>query len=399
MSRTIIHVDMDAYYASIEQRDRPELRGRPVIVGGSPQSRGVVCAASYEARVFGVRSAMGCSHALRLCPQAVFVPPDFARYKADTQRIHALFAELTELVEPLSLDEAFLDVSAAVAAGADAAALAAGLRARIRAVTGLAASAGVAANKFLAKAACDHAKPDGLLVVDEGNREAFLAALPIEAIPGVGPVTAKRCHGLGLRRLLDLRAVPAAQLQAWFGSSSAWFAACARGEDERPVRPDHERKSVGIEDTFERDLLDAAELRARLAELAEGLERRLAKAGVRGRTLTLKVKYHDFSLRSRSRTLGLPLRGAEAILALAHDLARDTGIGRIPVRLLGLSCSHLDAGGAVQQAIVWAGAPGCCTSASTPLPPASPGPVSPSARSHTCLVTTAISCSTASSPP
>ena len=346
---------MDAYFASIEQRDRPELRGRPVIVGGSPQSRGVVCAASYEARVFGVRSAMACSRAYRLCPQAVFVSPDFARYKADSQRIHALFAELTDLVEPLSLDEAFLDVSAAVAAGADAAALAAGLRARIRDVTGLAASAGVAANKFLAKAASDGAKPDGLLVIDDGNREAFLAGLPIEAIPGVGPVTAERCHGLGLRRLVDLRAVPAVHLRAWFGSSADWFAACARGEDDRPVRADHERKSVGIEDTFDRDLVDRAELAARLAGLADGLERRLDKAGVRGRTLTLKVKYHDFSLRSRSRTLGLPLRGAESILAVAHDLARDTGIGRIPVRLLGLSCSHLAASGAAaQQEIAWA---------------------------------------------
>jgi DNA polymerase-4 len=323
------------------------------VVGGPPNSRGVVCAASYEARVFGVRSAMACSHAYRLCPQAVFVPPDFSRYKAESDRIQALFAELTDQIEPLSLDEAFLDVSAAVALGADAATLAAGLRARIRAVTGLAASAGVAPNKFLAKAASDRAKPDGLLVVDDANREAFLAALPIEAVPGVGPVTARRCHELGLRRLLDLRAVPESTLRTWFGSSAAWFAACARGEDDRPVRAERERRSVGIEDTFAQDLIDREDLRARLAELADGLERRLAGAGVRGRTLTLKVKYHDFSLRSRSRTLSEPLRGADAILAIACDLARDTGLGRIPVRLLGLSCSHLDASGAVQERIAF----------------------------------------------
>jgi len=296
---------------------------------------------------------MPSGQARRMCPHAVFLPGDHELYGQVSAQIHEIFQSVTPFIEPLALDEAFLDVSAAVAGGADAAALATGLRARIRAVTGLAASAGVATNKFLAKAACDHAKPDGLLVIDEGNREAFLAALPIEVIPGVGPVTSERCHGLGLRRLIDLRAVPAGQLQAWFGSSAAWFAACAHGQDDRPVRPDHQRKSVGIEDTFDRDLLDATELRARLADLAEGLERRLAKAGVRGRTLTLKVKYHDFSLRSRRRTLGLPLAGAEAILAVACDLARDTGIGRIPVRLLGLSCSHLDASTAAQQAIHW----------------------------------------------
>jgi DNA polymerase-4 len=374
--RAIIHVDMDAFYASIEQRDRPELRGQPLIVGGSPRSRGVVCAASYEARPFGVRSAMASATAWRLCPDAVFLSPDFARYSAESKRIQALFGELTGLVEPLSLDEAFLDVSRAVAAGADAAALAAGLRARIREVTGLAASAGVAANKFLAKAASDRAKPDGLKVIDAGNREAFLAALPIEAIPGVGPVTARRCHGLGLRRLVDLRPVPPERLRQWFGSSAEWFAACARGEDDRPVRAEHERKSIGIEDTFDRDLVDPLALRAKLADLAIGLERRLAEGGVRGRTVTLKVKYHDFSLRSRRRTLSTPVGDAASLLAIACDLARGTGLGRMPVRLLGLSCSHLDGSGAVQLALCW-GLPSCGGLPQQAAPPTNAPPALP----------------------
>lgn len=347
--RAILHVDMDAYYASIESRDRPELRGKPVIVGGSPQSRGVVCSASYEARKHGVRSAMACSRAQRLCPEAVFVHPDFARYSAESERIQGFFRELTPLVEPLSLDEAYLDVSAAVVAGADAAALAAALRARIRAETGLTASAGVAPNKFLAKAASDAAKPDGLRVIAEDAVAAFVAELPIEAIPGIGTVTAARCHELGLRRATDLLRVPWHQLVREFGSSAGWFLACARGEDDRPVCPHHERKSVGIEDTFARDLLDRAALDRRLAGLADGLAHRLGREGVRARSLTLKVKYHDFTLRSRSRTLSDAFADAGTIRRLACELARETGIGRIPVRLLGLAAHHLDASGAVQQ--------------------------------------------------
>ncbi|MBA3685993.1 MAG: DNA polymerase IV [Planctomycetes bacterium] len=350
-ARWIVHVDMDAYYASIEQRDRPALRGRPVVVGGSPFSRAVVCAASYEARRFGVRSAMPCAQARRLCPDLVFVAPDFQRYSAEAQRIRALFAEVSERVEPLSLDEAHLDISTAVARGTHPAELAAGLRERIRSVTGLIASAGIAPNKFLAKAASDRAKPDGLLLVGPGEVSAFVSSLPITAIPGIGPVTARRCHDLGLVGAVDLLRLDAIELQAHFGSAGAWFAACARGEDDRPVIAEHERKSVGIEDTFASDLTDPAQLRERLHELAAGLARRLAAAGVRGRTLTLKVKYHDFIRTGRSRTFPEPLGDAGTLELAAIELLRDTAAGRVPIRLLGLSCSHLDRLGAVQQTL------------------------------------------------
>ena len=348
-TRWILHVDMDAYYASIEQRDRPELRGRPVVVGGSPASRSVVCAASYEARRFGVRSAMACAQARRLCPDAVFVEPDFTRYSAEARRIRALFSEVAERIEPLSLDEAHLDISAAVAGGADPGDLAAGLRRRIRSVTGLAASAGVAANKFLAKAASDRAKPDGQLVVAPAAVAGFVAALPIEAIPGIGPVTARRCHDLGLVRAVDLLRLDAAQLLLHFGSSGAWFAACARGEDDRPVVNDRERRSVGIEDTFARDLSDRGELLERLRALADGLAARLSAAGVRARTLTLKVTWHDFTRATRSRTFPEPVAHAADLVRAADGLLARTAAGRVPIRLLGLSCRHLDRMGAQQQ--------------------------------------------------
>lgn len=352
--RCILHVDMDAYFVAIEIRERPELRGRPVIVGGSPSSRSVVCSASYEARRFGVRSAMACSKAQRLCPEAVFISPDFARYSADSARIHALFRELTPLVEPLSLDEAYLDVTEPVRAGADPRQLAASLRERIRSVTGLTASAGVATNKFLAKAASDACKPDGLRVIAPAEVTTFLAGLPASAIPGVGVVTGERCARLGIRRVSDFLRFPFPDLVAHFGSSAEWFYGCARGQDERPVVPHHIRRSVGIEDTFAEDLLDRDELLARLAGLAQGLEERLAACASAARTLTLKVKYHDFSLRSRSRTLADPLRAAADIERVARQLSDETAIGRIKVRLLGLSGSHLDESGAVQQTLDFA---------------------------------------------
>ena len=354
--RCILHIDMDAYFAAIEVRDRPELRGRPVVVGGSPNSRGVVCSASYEARRFGVRSAMACSKAYRLCPEAVFISPDFARYQADSVRIQGLFRAMTPLVEPLSLDEAYLDVSDAVRAGADPCQLAADLRERIVQVTGLTASAGVATNKFLAKAASDACKPNGLRVVAPDDVAGFLERLPASAIPGVGVVTGERCSRLGIRLVKDFLRVPYADLVAHFGSSADWFLACARGDDDRPVIAYHERKSVGIEDTFAEDLLDRGLLLARLSELAHGLEKRLAACASTARTLTLKVKYHDFSQRSRSRTVVHPLSCAADIERIARQLTEDTAIGHIRVRLLGLSASHLDESGAVQQTLDFAAA-------------------------------------------
>ncbi len=342
-ARKIIHVDMDAFYAAIEQRDRPELRGRPVVVGGRPDSRGVVCSASYEARAFGVRSAMGSFKAAKLCPQAVFVQPDFERYQAASRLIQAIFLDYTDLVEPLSLDEAYLDVTVNKLAEPSATRIAEIIRARIRAETGgLTASAGVAPNKFAAKAASDRNKPDGIFVVRPEHLAAFAAALPVGAVPGVGRVTGETCQRLGIVTAGDFLKHPPEQLERWFGSSARWFADVARGIDERPVCAERERKSVGAEETFARDLADPVEAGRRIASLSERVAQRLHGAGVRARTVTLKATYHDFTRVTRSRTLESATDQAAAISAVAVALLPLVAIDGRPVRLLGVSCSHLD---------------------------------------------------------
>ncbi|HYE06617.1 MAG TPA: DNA polymerase IV [Planctomycetota bacterium] len=356
-ARKIVHVDMDAFYASVEQRDRPELRGRPVVVGGSPHSRGVVCAASYEARTFGVRSAMACAKAYRLCPTAVFVAPDFARYGRESERIRAIFLAVTALVEPLSLDEAFLDVTVNALDEPSATRVAQHLRARIRAETGLAASAGVGPSKFVAKVACDRAKPDGICVVPPARVRDFLAPLPASVVPGIGPKTADRLRARGIATIADLRACAPLELERVVGS---WWPALrdlAEGIDERPVHARDEAKSVGIEDTVERDLVDRGEIAAKLEELARGLERRLRKHGLAGRTVTLKAKYHDFRRIARSLTLTHAIDDAATLVRVVLHLADDTDIGRIPVRLLGITCSHLDDSGARQEELPFATSP------------------------------------------
>ncbi|RBO54798.1 DNA polymerase IV [Rhodovulum sp. BSW8] len=339
--RRIIHVDMDAFFASVEQRDRPELRGRPVAVGHG-RARGVVAAASYEARAFGVRSAMPSVTALRKCPELIFVPPRFEVYKAVSAQIHAIFAAHTDLVEPLSLDEAYLDVTGACAAGRPATGIAEEIRAEIRAATGLTASAGVSYNKFLAKLASDQNKPDGLTVIPPHRAQAFVAALPVGRFHGVGPVTEQKMHRLGIRTGADLRARSFAFLQAHFGSSAVHYHAISRGIDTRPVRPDRRRKSIGAETTLSEDLREFGAAVEVLRRLAGKVARPAAEKRLSGRTVTVKVRFTDFEQLTRRRTLPRPLAGAEEILAVAESLLEDLHPFRRPVRLLGVTLSGFE---------------------------------------------------------
>ncbi len=340
--RKIIHVDMDAFYASVEQRDRPELRGKPIVVGGPPQSRGVVCTASYEARKFGVHSAMPCSQAARLCPEAIFVPPDFPRYVAVSEHLREIFRRHSDLIEPLSLDEAYLDVTTNKRGLPSATAVAREIRREIQFELSLTASAGVAPNKFLAKVASDHKKPDGLTVITPSRMAAFLEKLPIRKLPGVGPVTEESCRKFGLVTCRDVLAQSPATLERWLGSLGPHLHDLAQGIDPRPVITDWIRKSSGIEDTFAVDLHTLDEAIAALATLAEGLARRLERDDSRGRTLTLKVKYSDFTQITRRRKLPVATRHAGVLLQVARELLADTEVGRRPIRLLGISMSQLD---------------------------------------------------------
>ncbi len=336
--RKIIHVDMDAFYASVEQRDRPELRGLPVAVGGSG-ARGVVMAASYEARVFGVRSAMPGFQARRLCPELIFVPTRFDAYKAASRQIRAICESYTELVEPLSLDEAYLDVTAPRRGGPAATEIARAIKREIRATTGLTASAGVSFNKFLAKIASDLEKPDGLTVIRPEQAEAFIAALPIERFFGVGPATARKMKALGIRDGATLRARSEDELARCFGKVGRPSFRIARGPDEREVRPDRPLKSIGAERTFDEDLADPGVMLERLAPIAEQVAERMARAGQFGRTVTLKIKHHDFSVTTRQRTLPDEVDSVDGLMALARWLLHHPEPPRRPVRLLGLSVS------------------------------------------------------------
>jgi DNA polymerase-4 len=319
--RKIIHVDMDAFYASVEQRDDPSLRGRPVVVSWRG-ARSVVCAASYEARKFGVRSAMPALRAERLCPDAVFVPPDFVRYKAASRQVREIMLAHTDLVEPLSLDEAYLDVTAPKSDLPSATAVAEAIRARIREETALTASAGVAPNKFLAKIASDWNKPDGLFVVRPHQVEAFLTPLPVGRIPGVGKVMQARLEALGIATVGDLRALALEELQGRFGSFGSFGAALyrrARGIDERPVEPEQPVQSVSAEDTFAQDLpLEALEPAIR--QLAEKTWEASRKTGRVARTVVLKLKTAQFRILTRSLTPDTPPASAEELSAIALAL-------------------------------------------------------------------------------
>src|SRR5258705_4255900 len=334
--RRIIHLDMDAFYASVEQRDDPKLRGRPVAVGGPAESRGVVAAASYEARASGVRSAIPMARALRLCPSLVVVRPDFARYRTVSQQVMAILRSCTPLVEPLSLDEAYLDVTDNLWAEPIATRVAKTLKARIRAELDLSASAGVAPNKFLPKIASGWKKPDGLTVIAPERVEEFLRELPVEALSGVGPVTAKKLRAIGIERLLDVRAAEDERLHGAVGSLAGWLKSLSRGEDPRPVEPDQRRKSLSDETTYEKDLEDLDQIRGEIERIArhtaEGLERRKLRA----RTVTIKVRYADFTTATRSPTPPAPTCTPAEIAARALALLDRTDAARRPVRLLGV---------------------------------------------------------------
>ena len=316
--RKILHIDMDAFYASVEQRDDPSLRGRPVVVawGGA---RSVVVAASYESRPYGVRSAMPAARAARLCPDAIFVPPDFTRYKAVSQQVRQVFDEYTDLVQPLSLDEAYLDVTAPKIASPSATATAQAIRARIREVTGLTASAGAAPNKFLAKIASDWNKPDGLFVVSPARVEAFLTPLPVAKIPGVGKVMQGRLEGLGVRTVGELRALERELLRAHFGSFGERLYERARGIDERPVQPHQPVQSISSEDTFERDL-PLAELDEPIRRLADKTWDASRRTDRVARTVVLKLKTDRFRILTRSLTPDAPPASAEELTAIALAL-------------------------------------------------------------------------------
>jgi DNA polymerase-4 len=340
--RRILHVDMDAFYASVEQRDNPSLRGKPVAVGGSPQQRGVVAAASYEARAFGVRSAMPMSRAVRLCPALIIVRPDFSRYRAASQAVFAIFRSVTPLVEPLSLDEAYLDVTENAWGERLGREVALRLKAEIREATKLTASAGVAPNKFLAKIASAWKKPDGLTVIAPERVERFLQTLPVDALWGVGPVTAKRLRDRGIGRLVDVRAADAAVLREAVGSYAEQLQQLAAGIDERPVVADRETKSCGTESTFERDLTDIAVIRAEVDQMARGDASWLERRSLLCRTVTIKVRYDDFTTVTRSHTKSPASRDADDIAVRAVGLLDRTEAGSRPVRLLGVSVHNLE---------------------------------------------------------
>jgi len=341
-SRKIIHIDMDAFYASVEQRDNPELRGKPVAVGGS-RERGVVAAASYEARKFGVHSAMPSITAKRKCPDLIFVKPRFDAYKAISLQIREIFAEFTPVIEPLSLDEAYLDVTENLKGIVLATQIAEEIRAKIRAETGLTASAGVSYNKFLAKLASDHHKPDGLFVITPKMGPAFVETLPVRKFHGVGPATARKMSGLGIETGLDLKGQTLEFLQQHFGKVSAYYYWAARGVDERPVRPDRIRKSVGAENTFPADLFAYEAARDALREIVDKVWGYCERSGTRGRTVMLKVKFANFQIITRSRTGQMPVRTRSELEQLGDALLEPLFPLVRGIRLLGISMSSLAA--------------------------------------------------------
>ncbi|MFB3855466.1 MAG: DNA polymerase IV [Vicinamibacterales bacterium] len=341
--RRIIHVDMDAFYASVEQRDRPEIRGLPVAVGGRPDQRGVVAASSYEARKFGVRSAMPMSRAVSLCPDLVIVKPDFAKYRRVSAEVFAILRRVTPLVEPLSLDEAYLDVTENSWGEKLGVEVARRIKSEITTATGLTASAGVAPNKFLAKIASGWHKPDGLTVIAPARVESFLQKLPVDALWGVGPVTARRLRAMGLERLIDVRTADARRLREAVGSLAGWLMQLAHGLDDRPVEPNRPRKSVGTESTFAADRLDLDEMRGDVAAMARENAAWLERKGLFARTVTVKVRYKDFITVTRSDTRTPAIADANALAARAVALLDRTEAGRRPVRLLGVSLHGLTA--------------------------------------------------------
>jgi len=350
MANAIIHLDMDAFYASVEQHDQPELRGKPVIVGGS-RERGVVAACSYEARPFGVRSALPMSRALRLCPEAAVLPVRMARYQEVSRQVFAIFARYTDRIEPLSVDEAFLDVTGCERLFGTPREIAQRIRREVREELGLAISAGVAPNKFLAKLASESAKPDGLLEIAPEAVDAFLLPLPVERIWGVGAKAAQQLHRQGCRTVADLRRLSVAQLTRLFGVWGERLYHLARGEDDRAVSVDTPAKSYGAEETFTVDLTRLEDLHRELLAQAEKVAARLRRHGQNGRVLTLKVRYADFETLTRRLTLSEPTAHGKTLYRAALDLLQRTEAGEHPVRLLGLSVGSLEDATARQPAL------------------------------------------------
>ncbi len=342
-TRKIIHIDMDAFYASVEQRDRAELRGQPVIVGGDPKSRGVVAACSYEAREFGIHSAMASSTAYRLCPDAVFIRPRFDVYRAVSSDIRKIFCEYTDLVEPLSLDEAFLDVTENYMNMASATLIAREIKKKIFNRTGkLTASAGVSFNKFIAKVASDMNKPDGITVITPEMADEFIDELPIRKFFGVGKVTEEKMLNVGIKTGADLKRYKKEQLVQLFGKSGSYFYNIAHGMDDRPVEPNRIRKSIGKETTLIEDIDDTNQMFEILENIADRLENSLIKREAKGRTITLKLKYFDFQSITRSVTIDEPADSAAVIMEYVRPLLSKTEAGQKKVRLLGISISNFD---------------------------------------------------------
>lgn len=342
--RKIIHIDMDAFYASVEQRDFPEYRGKPVIVGGSPNSRGVVSTASYEARKFGIHSAMPTSQAYRLCPDGIFVYPRFDVYKEASNQIREIFNEYTDLIEPLSLDEAYLDVTENKAENPSATLIAMEIQRKVKEKTQLTCSAGVSYNKFLAKVASGFKKPAGLTLITPDKALEFIHALPIGKFYGVGSATEKKMKEIGINTGAELALLTEHDLVHLFGKAGHYYYQIARGIDEREVKPDRVRKSVGAENTFATDLTSIEDMHLRLEEVADTVERRLKKINTSGRTVTLKVRYSNFEISSRSLTLAHDVQDATDLLQIATSLLDQTEVDHRPVRLLGISVSNLSIG-------------------------------------------------------
>jgi DNA polymerase-4 len=343
-ARRILHVDMDAFYAQIEQRDFPDkYAGEPIAVGGNPP-KGVVKAASYEARPYGVHSAQPAVEADRQCPDLIFVPPRMEVYQKESRRIREILREYTDLIEPLSLDEAYLDVTNSKKGPPSGTLIARRIREEIYSETGLTASAGVGPSKFVAKVASDQEKPDGLTVIRPEEQMEFIAGLPIGDFHGIGPVTEEKMRGMGIETGADLQETSEKTLRRRFGKRGGHFKRLAMGEDDRPVQPDRERKSVGAEQTFSNDISGPEEMLSRLEPIAGRVSGRLESAGRKGRTVTLKLKSHDHEVSTRQTTLRRAVRSSETLMRLAERLLGRPHPPEEPVRLLGLSVSSLTGG-------------------------------------------------------
>jgi DNA polymerase-4 len=339
--RKIIHIDMDAFYASVEQRDNPDYRGKPIAVGGSPQGRGgVVATASYEARKFGVRSAMPSKKAVQLCPEVIFVRPRFAVYKEVSQKIREIFGRYTDLIEPLSLDEAYLDVTQDKQNIGSAIEIAKLIKQAIKDELQLTASAGVSINKFVAKIASDMNKPDGLTFIGPSNIESFMEKLAVEKFFGVGKVTAEKMKKMGLFTGADLKKLPEDEMVGHFGKAGRFYYQIARGIDNREVQPNRETKSIGAEDTFAYDLTEIDEMYAELDKLSQTVCNRLQHYQLKGRTITLKIKYNDFKQITRNHSVTEPISDLEIILQAAKKLLLATEPEGKKIRLLGVTLSN-----------------------------------------------------------